>query len=520
MAEEEHGRRRRRGRRGGGGNRPREETPEVAQPQQQADIEPPSGGDVSASSGESSRERRQRKAPVSSASADVNPMDFWRSGRSRSHRDTTLTGAGQKRTLMYSLRHMYFPPWVPVVFIIAVVFGILGLLFVTRSATGAPRIGQDHWHASYTFYACGEKQPNAPTWESGVHTHADGIVHIHPFSQFEEGSGARLVKWFEYGGGQLTQSKIRLPGLSKTWENGDTCPDGTPFAGQKGTVQIFVNGKKLSDWSRYIPHDGDRIQEIFGPEEEIAQLEDRQVIDEAQATRTIEITMTGAETTTRISPSAPTVSVGEAVKLLVHNKGPISHGLRVAGPDGQYNTADDFVAVPVGSDPKTGSGGDYIEPGKDGFVVVRFDNPGQIKFDDPTSSDPASGESYVNGTIIVGAGASSSTPTPSAGSNQDFDQSADVAMQDNVYDPASITLVGGKSFGIKLTNNGQFVHNLRIDGPDHKFDTEDDIVSPDIDKGGGTGTAVGTLDAGTYNFRDDFNPQQMTGTLTITPPSS
>jgi hypothetical protein len=60
---------------------------------------------------------------------------------------------------------MYFPPWVPVVGIIFVVFGILALLFITRSATGAPRIGEDHWHATYTFYACGEKQPAAPTWE-------------------------------------------------------------------------------------------------------------------------------------------------------------------------------------------------------------------------------------------------------------------------------------------------------------------------------------------------------------------
>lgn len=439
-------------------------------------------------------------------------MDFWRSGRARSARDDTYTASGQKRTLMYRLRHLYFPPWVPVAFIIVVVFGILGGLLITRSATGAPRIGQDHWHATYTFYACGEKQPNAPTWEAGVHTHGDGIVHIHPFQTFEEGAGARLVKWFDYGGGELSQSKIRLPGLSRTWENGDACPDGTPDAGKEGKLQVFVNGKKLDDWSRFLPHDGDRIQLVFGPEQEIVQLDDRQVIDEVQSTRTIEMTITGDEATTKISPSAPSVKVGETVKLLIHNQGQLSHGLRIAGPDGEFNTADDFVAVPVGSDPKDAGASTILEPGADGFTVIRFDNAGQIKFEDPTTSDPSTGESYVTGTIIV-EGATSGTPTPGPGASAD--QNFDVEMQDSVFTPDTVTLEADKSFSINLTNNGQFVHNMRIDGPDGKFDTDDDVTSPDIDANGGTGSAVGTLRAGEYNFRDDFNPRTMVGTLTV-----
>ena len=441
-------------------------------------------------------------------------MDFWRSGRSRSHRTEPIAASGKKRSIMYRLRHLYFPPWVPVAFIIVVVFGILGLLFVTRSATGAPRIGQDHWHASYTYYACGDKQPNAPTWESGVHTHGDGIMHIHPFQGSEEGSGARMVKWFEYGGGKLTQDEIRLPGQSesKTLHNGDTCPEGTADAGKVGKLQVFVNGKKLDDWSRFIPHDGDRIQLIFGPEQEIVQLDDRQVIDEAQATRTLEITITGDEGATKVNPSAPTMKAGETVKIVVHNQGKLSHGLRIAGPDGKYNTADDFVAVPVGSDPKTVSGGDVLGPGVDGFTVVRFDNAGNIKFQDPTTTDPATTESYVTGTIIV-EGAASGSPTPPP--EEQVDQSADISMADSVFDPKTVTLQAGKKFGINLTNSGQFVHNMRIDGPDHQFDTEDDILSPDMDPKGGTGKAIGTLGAGSYQFRDDFNPTLMTGTLVV-----
>jgi uncharacterized cupredoxin-like copper-binding protein len=440
-------------------------------------------------------------------------MDFWRSGRARSHRSEPIASRGKKRGLLYTIRHMYFPPWVPVAFIIVVVFGILGLLFVTRSATGAPRIGEDHWHAQYTYYACGEKQPPAPTWESGVHTHGDGIVHIHPFQTFEEGAGARLVKWFDYGSGELSQSEIRMPGSSKTFKNGDVCAEGTPEAGSEGKLQVFVNGKKLDDWSRYIPHDGDRIQLVFGKEEQIVQLDDRQVIDESEATRTIEMTITGDEATTEISPSSPSVTAGETVKILVHNQGALSHGIRIAGPDGEYDTADDFVVVPVGSDPKDSGTSTVLEPGADGFTVVRFDNPGQIKFEDPTTTDPTTTESYVTGNIVVEGAAS---PTASAGAGGQGEQSADVLMQDSVFEPNALTFEADKTFSINLTNNGQFVHNLRIDGADHQFDTEDDIIAQDVSPGGGTGsTEAATLEAGSYRFRDDFNPTLMTGTLTV-----
>ncbi|HEY5638954.1 MAG TPA: hypothetical protein VIW01_02795 [Dehalococcoidia bacterium] len=125
----------------------------------------------------------------------------------------------------------------------------------------APRISEDHWHAVYEYIVCGELQPLAPTWTGGIHTHDDGIIHIHPFQESEEGAGARLVKWFEYGGGLLDDDEVRLPGSTVTYANGDECPDGTV-----GTVQVFVNGARIGDYQRYIPRDGDRIEIIFGPD--------------------------------------------------------------------------------------------------------------------------------------------------------------------------------------------------------------------------------------------------------------
>ena len=93
----------------------------------------------------------------------------------------------------------------------------------------SPLIG-DHWHASYVIFIGNDQQPNAPTWEGvGIHTHGDGIIHMHPFQDFETGEGAALNKWFEYGGGELTDTSMRLPGQQQTIRNGDAVPgDGRP----------------------------------------------------------------------------------------------------------------------------------------------------------------------------------------------------------------------------------------------------------------------------------------------------
>jgi hypothetical protein len=138
----------------------------------------------------------------------------------------------------------------------------------TVGAGGSPRVGDDHWHAAYQYIVCGVLHRPAPAWDgTGVHTHGDGIIHIHPFTRSEEGAGARLVKWFEYGGGILDEDEVRLPGESWTHQNGQECPDGAP-----GVVQVFVNGERLYDYMSYIPRDGDRITILFGPEEAFARI--------------------------------------------------------------------------------------------------------------------------------------------------------------------------------------------------------------------------------------------------------
>jgi hypothetical protein len=100
-----------------------------------------------------------------------------------------------------------------------------------------------------------------------VHTHGDGIIHIHPFTAAEEGRGARLVNWFEYGGGVLKEDEVRLPGDDVTYRNGDECQGGS-----EGLLQVFVTPsatgveEELRDWSDYIPQDADLVVVYFGPD--------------------------------------------------------------------------------------------------------------------------------------------------------------------------------------------------------------------------------------------------------------
>jgi uncharacterized cupredoxin-like copper-binding protein len=150
----------------------------------------------------------------------------------------------------------------------------------------------------------------------------------------------------------------------------------------------------MDNWKRYIPQDGDQVRIVFGPEEaEVAPREDRTVIPESEATRTVEMEISdeeGDETTSAFEPSSIELAPGETVKLVVKNTGEISHSVRMAGADGEYDTSDDFVAT-------SADGSDVIKPGEEGTVVVRFDAEGEFKFKDPTVLPEASGTLVVAG---------------------------------------------------------------------------------------------------------------------------
>ena len=180
-------------------------------------------------------------------------------------------GAGKRRILGSRAARIAGGVAAAVVAVIIAVIG-LSLLLDDDGTVRAPEDGDptarwptrgDHWHAALDIWICGEAQDAVPGFPGGVHTHSDGFIHIHPMEPDEEGPGASLSRFFEYGGGALTHDRLQVPGSSSVHNIGDTCPDGTP-----GTIKVWVNGQRIDDFPVYIPQDGDDIIVAFGPSAE------------------------------------------------------------------------------------------------------------------------------------------------------------------------------------------------------------------------------------------------------------
>ncbi|MDQ2649448.1 MAG: hypothetical protein M3Z03_07830 [Actinomycetota bacterium] len=92
---------------------------------------------------------------------------------------------------------------------------------------GVPQLS-DHIHQAVAFVACGEFLPDLPEFESpvGIHTHGDGVIHVHPFSQLGVGSNATLDRYLkdarDDGGldAELTAKRLKYQG--ETYEEAKT----------------------------------------------------------------------------------------------------------------------------------------------------------------------------------------------------------------------------------------------------------------------------------------------------------
>ena len=77
------------------------------------------------------------------------------------------------------------------------------------SASPPSYLNNDHWHAAYGTYVCDSFLPNwvdAIEDRDGIHTHQDGVIHIHPFSSSSSGNRARLSVFAEQVGVTFTDA--------------------------------------------------------------------------------------------------------------------------------------------------------------------------------------------------------------------------------------------------------------------------------------------------------------------------
>jgi len=163
--------------------------------------------------------------------------------------------------------------WTYLFFLVIALIVLVAALQLVGNVFGdkTPAIG-DHIHAALVVNICGDVEDKAPEFlkragseqSAGIHSHGDGLMHIHPEADDEVGSDATVGKFFEEGGWEVSEDRINLTnGWSFTdVTSGGTCPDGRP-----ATVRFMVNGtEQEGNPADYAPEDGDRIIIAFLPD--------------------------------------------------------------------------------------------------------------------------------------------------------------------------------------------------------------------------------------------------------------
>ena len=132
-----------------------------------------------------------------------------------------------------------------------------------RKGPGA-KIG-DHWHAAIGVNICGAWQPNLAQYEpspnTGVHSHGDGYIHLHPYSAAGAGRNATVGLFYRQAGDKVSAGQITFD--RKTHKDGDVCEN---LDRKPGLVRWTVNGQeKTGDPAAYAPNDRDVIALAFVP---------------------------------------------------------------------------------------------------------------------------------------------------------------------------------------------------------------------------------------------------------------
>lgn len=224
-----------------------------------------------------------------------------------------------------------------------------------------PPTVEDHWHASYGFYACDQWLPdlqgnkeelstaggllNEGFRRTGIHSHDDGVIHWHPYSSAATGRNAKLGVFLDVYGIKLSDTKLEFPADQggAVYEEGVTkCTDadGKSVDGEV-VVYAFEAFNSPDDYSTYITNfddirlkqDGMAFSVVFAPAGTQAQLPPSAAdlpalgaVDggttgqttttvagastPGESTTTVPATTTAPSATTSVAPAGPTTTAG------------------------------------------------------------------------------------------------------------------------------------------------------------------------------------------------------------------
>jgi plastocyanin/heme-degrading monooxygenase HmoA len=137
----------------------------------------------------------------------------------------------------------------------------------------------------------------------------------------------------------------------------------------------------------------------------------------------------------------------------------------------------------------------------------------------------ASGGSAVIAALIAGAVYAENKDGPEIGGHAEASPTPTdeffVEMGDNFFEPTDITIPPGQDVVLELRNTGNAIHNMHVAVDGDYAETiceaggDAPCSDPDQVRGGQTATITLNLAPGEYDFRCDFHPDEMTGTLTV-----
>jgi hypothetical protein len=141
-------------------------------------------------------------------------------GKASSSKKVARAARAGGRTAGNKQRNLLFPGVIGVIMVLGVALVAFAANDRKSETDVAPVLG-DHWHAAVGFYICDQFEPGIAEFESrvGIHTHGDGVIHIHPSSADGAGENATLGAFLEGAGVTLTDTELTIG--DQTWKEGD-----------------------------------------------------------------------------------------------------------------------------------------------------------------------------------------------------------------------------------------------------------------------------------------------------------
>jgi hypothetical protein len=155
-------------------------------------------------------------------------------GRASSAKKVARAARAGGRTSQGPKRQLAFPIGIAAIVVVGALLVVFARSANEEQASASPKVG-DHIHAAYGIYVCDAFLPaltDTGPDTTGLHTHGDGVAHIHPFANGASGKNSTISKWGETVGLQAGSDSFTV--------NGTEYADGYDCNGQPAQVSLYV----------------------------------------------------------------------------------------------------------------------------------------------------------------------------------------------------------------------------------------------------------------------------------------